>query len=243
MALRLGGGVANGRGGERAAAPAAVPRRTRPFAAFEAGQGTLSRAAAGAAQRRRGGAGVAAGAAVVRRGAAAAAGLPAAAVGWRAAAGAAAGAVAADVGPDAAERRSGSRPTLAAGGVGGERDQQTGSAMVQEAMARAGTLDARHLPYLWGGGHGGKVGDVANTGPLDCSGAVSAVLGIDPRVSGRLREVRVGGPRRRRQGHQHLRERDARHHVDRSSTGKERFFGTSQSNRGWWRRLDPGGRS
>lgn len=51
--------------------------------------------------------------------------------------------------------------------------------------ARADTIDAKRLPYKWGGGHGGKV-DPATATPLDCSGAVSAVLGIDPRVSGQF---------------------------------------------------------
>jgi hypothetical protein len=49
-------------------------------------------------------------------------------------------------------------------------------------LARAATIDAKRLPYSWGGGHGGRV-DPAKAEPLDCSGAVSAALGIDPRVS------------------------------------------------------------
>jgi hypothetical protein len=52
------------------------------------------------------------------------------------------------------------------------------------AKARADAIDEDKLPYLWGGGHAGKVKDVSNAAPLDCSGAVSAVLGINPRVSG-----------------------------------------------------------
>jgi hypothetical protein len=51
---------------------------------------------------------------------------------------------------------------------------------------RANQIDAAKLPYLWGGGHGGKVNVDKNLTPLDCSGAVSAVLGIDPRVSGQF---------------------------------------------------------
>ena len=37
--------------------------------------------------------------------------------------------------------------------------------------------------YLLGGGHAGRA-NINDPVPLDCSGAVSAVLGIDPRVSG-----------------------------------------------------------
>lgn len=71
--------------------------------------------------------------------------------------------------------------------------QQTGSpaptdrvelgGKLAEYAQRAATIDAKRLPYQWGGGHGGKV-DPRKATPLDCSGAVSAVLGIDPRVSG-----------------------------------------------------------
>lgn len=56
---------------------------------------------------------------------------------------------------------------------------------VAEALARASAIDAKRLPYQWGGGHGGKV-DAYKAQPLDCSGAVSAVLGINPRVSGQF---------------------------------------------------------
>lgn len=52
-------------------------------------------------------------------------------------------------------------------------------------VSRANAIDAKHLPYQWGGGHAGKV-DAYNATPLDCSGAVSAVLGIDPKVSGQF---------------------------------------------------------
>lgn len=51
------------------------------------------------------------------------------------------------------------------------------------AKVRADAIDEDKLPYQWGGGHAGKVKDVYNSAPLDCSGAVSAVLGINPRVA------------------------------------------------------------
>jgi hypothetical protein len=54
-----------------------------------------------------------------------------------------------------------------------------------QLVSRANAIDAKRMPYLWGGGHGGKVNAYKAT-PLDCSGAVSAVLGIDPRVSGQF---------------------------------------------------------
>jgi len=55
--------------------------------------------------------------------------------------------------------------------------------LAAQLAERANQIDAKHLPYKWGGGHGGRV-DPRHPVPLDCSGAVSAVLGIDPRVSG-----------------------------------------------------------
>lgn len=47
--------------------------------------------------------------------------------------------------------------------------------------SRADAISKQKLPYSWGGGHAANV--PAGT-PLDCSGAVSKVLGINPRVSG-----------------------------------------------------------
>ncbi len=57
------------------------------------------------------------------------------------------------------------------------------SGLAQFAQHRAEAIDAQHLPYQWGGGHGGQT-PLGKAVPLDCSGAVSKVLGIDPRVSG-----------------------------------------------------------
>ena len=56
-------------------------------------------------------------------------------------------------------------------------------------VSRANRLEAQHKPYVWGGGHGdgGKRG-------WDCSGAVSYVLGIAPRVSGALMNFGLPGP-------------------------------------------------
>jgi hypothetical protein len=54
---------------------------------------------------------------------------------------------------------------------------------VNRITQRANAVDARHLPYQWGGGHGGKVAALKQAVPVDCSGAVSEVLGINPRVA------------------------------------------------------------
>lgn len=48
--------------------------------------------------------------------------------------------------------------------------------------SRADAINAKRLPYRWGGGHAGKV-NAYQAQPLDCSGAVSAVLGINPKVA------------------------------------------------------------
>ncbi len=50
-----------------------------------------------------------------------------------------------------------------------------------KVTAKANRIDAQKRPYLYGGGHGGST-----DGPLDCSAAVSKVLGIDVRVSGQF---------------------------------------------------------
>lgn len=51
-------------------------------------------------------------------------------------------------------------------------------------VATANRIGNAHVPYLWGGGHAGKVLPGSKVTPLDCSGAVSAALGINPKVSG-----------------------------------------------------------
>ena len=55
-----------------------------------------------------------------------------------------------------------------------------------KVKAEADRIDAAGVPYLWGGGHGGKQARGSKVTPLDCSGAVSRVLGINPRVSGQF---------------------------------------------------------
>ena len=66
------------------------------------------------------------------------------------------------------------RPARFAVGTSGAQ----GGGDLGSIKARADAIDRRHLPYLWGGGHGADT-----SGPLDCSGAVSKLLGINPRVA------------------------------------------------------------
>jgi hypothetical protein len=73
------------------------------------------------------------------------------------------------------------RPAVAA-----QAQAQDPSGVAAKLVSRANAIDAKHLPYKWGGGHGGKVNAYA-AAPLDCSGAVSAVLGIDPRVASQFK--------------------------------------------------------
>jgi hypothetical protein len=53
---------------------------------------------------------------------------------------------------------------------------------VGKITARANRVDANNLPYQWGGGHAGLTRP-KNAVPVDCSGAVSEVLGINPKVA------------------------------------------------------------
>lgn len=101
-----------------------------------------------------------------------------------------------------------------------------GNALVQTAVQNANLIDSKHLPYLWGGGHGGKVSP-KNTGPLDCSGAVSAVLGIDPRVSGDFEKFGSAGRSKDGKG---INIYANSGHVLMEIDGH--FFGTSKSNPG-----------
>lgn len=62
--------------------------------------------------------------------------------------------------------------------------QGTANNLVAEITAEAQHINDAKVPYLWGGGHQKKQKRGSKVTPLDCSGAVSRVLGIDPRVSG-----------------------------------------------------------
>jgi hypothetical protein len=59
-----------------------------------------------------------------------------------------------------------------------------------KVKAEMDAIDAKNnagkLPYLWGGGHDRKHPRGSKITPLDCSGAVSRVLGINPMVSGQF---------------------------------------------------------
>ncbi len=93
------------------------------------------------------------------------------------------------------------------------------------ARQRADQIDAQHLPYQWGGGHGGQT-PLGKAVPLDCSGAVSKVLGIDPRVSGAFQSWGRPGDG----GSQGVTVYSNSHHVIMKIDGH--FWGTSGSNPG-----------
>lgn len=94
--------------------------------------------------------------------------------------------------------------------------------LVQALTARANTVDSHHLPYQWGGGHGGKTAPAAAV-PVDCSGAVSEVLGIDPRVASQFKSFGKPGV-----GRVTIYAKDT--HVIMEINGH--FFGTSATNPG-----------
>lgn len=64
--------------------------------------------------------------------------------------------------------------------VQGETGSGSSRGYANRVASRAAAIDRQRLPYQWGGGHGSTRPGT----PLDCSGAVSKALGIDPRVSG-----------------------------------------------------------
>lgn len=108
--------------------------------------------------------------------------------------------------------------------IPGQDRTQTGEALAQ-FVGRANAIDAKQLPYQWGGGHAGKV-NAYKAQPLDCSGAVAAVLGINPRVSGQFTQWGKSGEG---DGSGVVVYANAKH-VLMSIGGK--FFGTSASNPG-----------
>lgn len=92
----------------------------------------------------------------------------------------------------------------------------------QEAMK----IDKAHVPYLWGGGHQSKQKRGSKVTPLDCSGAVSRVLGINPMVASQFASWGKSGQGKRvtiwaaKDGSHVLMELDGH------------FFGTSHQNKG-----------
>jgi hypothetical protein len=84
----------------------------------------------------------------------------------------------------------GRRRAVGGGGGGNADEPRHGQRRCSKIVRRADRIDSKHLPYAWGGGHGGKVKEGT---PVDCSGAVSEVLGVDPRVSGEFTKWGKGG--------------------------------------------------
>lgn len=104
-----------------------------------------------------------------------------------------------------------------------------GNASLQSIMDQANKIDTKNragkLPYKWGGGHGGSATS-ANSPitPLDCSGAVSRALGVDPRVSGQF--AKWGKPGEGKNVTIYAND----HHVLMKINGH--FWGTSKTNPG-----------
>lgn len=82
----------------------------------------------------------------------------------------------------ALQDQSGAPAPLATSSQAARPAQNGASGDVASVFAKAASVDAERLPYRWGGGHGSAPGKPGE--PLDCSGAVSRVLGVSPRVSG-----------------------------------------------------------
>jgi len=91
-------------------------------------------------------------------------------------------------------------------------------------VATANRIGNAHVPYLWGGGHAGKMLPGSKVTPLDCSGAVSAALGINPKVSGEFESWGAPGKGR------NVTIWANAEHVLMEVNG--RFWGTSRSNPG-----------
>jgi hypothetical protein len=106
----------------------------------------------------------------------------------------------------------GSAPSLNSGG------------RLARVEAEANKIDRAQVPYLWGGGHQRKIGRNEKVTPMDCSGAVSRLLGLNPMVSGQF--AKWGKPGRGK----NITIWANNEHVLVEIGGK--FWGTSQSNPG-----------
>jgi hypothetical protein len=63
------------------------------------------------------------------------------------------------------------------------------ASLIQTVTDRINRVSAQKLPYAWGGGHGAKPQMPGDGVAVDCSGFVSSILGINPRVSGAMGSV------------------------------------------------------
>lgn len=103
----------------------------------------------------------------------------------------------------------------------------------QDIMQRMEQIDKMGLPYVWGGGHNGQVNDlnaVRQIGGLDCSGSVSAALGIPTRVSGQFGSVGSAQPPANWKGVTVYYNDGHVFMSIKGQDGKEHFWGTSSSN-------------
>lgn len=103
---------------------------------------------------------------------------------------------------------------------------------VRTLIERANRIDRKQLPYVWGGGHARSGVPDRGTGRdpgigFDCSGAVAAVLGIDPRHSSQFASWGKPG---RAKGGKGVTVYANNTHVLMEINGK--FFGTSRTNPG-----------
>jgi hypothetical protein len=118
--------------------------------------------------------------------------------------------------------------------VGSGGDDRPKSHTVEAFKAEAERIDDAEVPYLWGGGHGARQLYGSQVTPLDCSGAVSRVLGLDPRVSGAF--MAWGDPGEGERVTIYANERHVLMEID------GHFFGTSTTNpgggAGWIKRGD-----
>lgn len=106
-----------------------------------------------------------------------------------------------------------------------------GAAAFKDIFERAVSVNNQHKPYQWGGGHGAAP---TLQGPWDCSGAVSAILGVNPRVAKEFTRWGAPGPGK-----------DVTIYANGGHTLMEingHFFGTSETNpgggAGWIKRKD-----
>jgi hypothetical protein len=134
---------------------------------------------------------------------------------------------------------SGGAPSGARGGGGatGAPDAAVGPVQVgansQDIMSRMDQLDKMGVPYLWGGGHGGKLTSAQQcANGLDCSGSVSFALGIDPMVSGNFGSVGTAQPGPNSKGVTVYYNDGHVFMSIKGQDGKEHFWGTSSSNPG-----------
>lgn len=122
----------------------------------------------------------------------------------------------------------GTDPSVAAAGPQAPPGGPSAPGELGNIVREANRIDQAQVRYQWGGGHQARQIRGSKVTPLDCSGAVSRALGINPMVSGQFAKWGKAGEGR----NVAIYANDTHVLMKVRVNGKWRFWGTSKTNPG-----------